>query len=34
MLDQMGGWITAGVGQAYGVGYSLEAMRSWLRMMD
>ena len=34
MLDQMGGWSTAGVGQAYGEEYSLEAMRSWLRMMD
>jgi hypothetical protein len=25
MIDQIGGWSTAGVGQSYGEGYSLDA---------
>ena len=30
MIDQIGGWSTAGVGQAYGAGYSLEKKWEWL----
>ena len=29
MIDQIGGWSTAGVGQAYGEGYSLEVINSY-----
>ena len=31
MIDQIGGWSTAGVGQSYGEGYSLDASSEWLR---
>ena len=27
MIDQLGGWTTASVGQGYGEGYSLEALK-------
>ena len=30
MIDQIGGWCTAGVGQAYGEGYSLEKKWEWI----
>lgn len=30
MIDQIGGLCTAGVGQAYGEGYSLEKKWEWL----
>ena len=30
MIDQIGGWSTAGVGQAYGEGYALSLKRGWL----
>ena len=30
MIDQIGGWSTAGVGQAYGEGYGLEALTAFL----
>ena len=30
MIDQIGGWATAGVGQAYGEGYELEALEKWM----
>ena len=30
MIDQIGGWSTAGVGQAYGEGYSLNQKWEWL----
>ena len=26
MIDQIGGWSTAGIGQAYGEGYNLKAL--------
>tara|TARA_X000000950_G_scaffold266560_1_gene342173 strand:- start:335 stop:457 length:123 start_codon:yes stop_codon:yes gene_type:complete len=29
MIDQIGDWSTAGVGQAYGEGYSLEVINSY-----
>ena len=29
MIDQIGGWATAGVGQGYGEGHSLKAKRKW-----
>ena len=31
MIDQIGGWSTAGVGQTYGEGYSLDASSKWLK---
>ena len=30
MIDQIGGWSTAGVGQSYGEGYGLDATKSWM----
>jgi integrase len=30
MIDQIGGWSTAGVGQSYGDGYELTFMRLWI----
>ena len=31
MIDQIGGWSTAGVGQAYGEGYSLDKKWEWVQ---
>jgi integrase len=31
ITDQIGGWITAGVGQTYGSGYPLEVLHNWMR---
>ena len=31
MVDQIGGWSTAGVGQAYGEGYTIERKWNWMR---
>jgi hypothetical protein len=31
MIDQIGGWATAGVGQGYGEGYALEMKWEWLK---
>ena len=33
MIDQIGGWSTAGVGQAYGEGYGLDRKWEWLNIM-
>jgi integrase len=33
MIDQIGGWSTAGVGQAYGDGYSLEKKWEWMQKL-
>jgi integrase len=30
IIDQLGGWKTAGVGQGYGEGYPLEVLNGWL----
>ena len=30
IIDQIGGWLTQGVGAAYGEGYSVEVLRKWL----
>ena len=30
MIDQIGGWATAGVGQAYGDGYGIDKKWEWL----
>ena len=30
MIDQIGGWATAGVGQAYGDGYGIGKKWEWL----
>ena len=34
MIDQIGGWSTAGVGQGYGEGYGIKVKMEWLVMMD
>ena len=33
MIDQIGGWSTAGVGQSYGEGYSLNSMIKWCELI-
>ena len=30
IVDQIGGWTTAGVGQGYGKGYPLTVLRKWM----
>ena len=30
IVDSIGGWITAGVGQGYGRGYSLQILYKWM----
>ena len=30
IVDRVGGWITAGVGQSYGKGYPLEVISKWM----
>ena len=30
IIDQIGGWQSAGVGQNYGQGYSIKVMLKWL----
>src|SRR6056300_1570811 len=34
MIDQIGGWSTAGVGQAYGEGYGLDRKWEWLSLIE
>ena len=34
MIDQIGGWSTAGVGQAYGEGYTLDKKWDWLIFLE
>ncbi len=29
-VDRIGGWLTAGVGQSYGKGYSLGVLNRWM----
>jgi integrase len=31
VIDRIGGWITAGVGQTYGRGYPLEVINKWMK---
>lgn len=33
VIDQIGGWQTDGVGQAYGAGYPLEVLRKWMKVV-
>jgi hypothetical protein len=33
MIDQMGGWSTAGVGQSYGEGYGLQLLHGEISKM-
>ena len=33
IIDQIGGWQTAGVGQGYGVGHSLTVMHGWMKKL-
>ena len=30
MINQIGGWATAGVGQSYGKGYNLDVLAKWM----
>ena len=30
IMDQIGGWTTAGVGQGYGSGYPIEVLQEWM----
>ena len=34
VIDQIGGWSTAGVGSGYGNGYTIEVLGSWMRGID
>jgi len=34
LIDQIGGWTTAGAGQGYGKGYGLDVLARWLRMLE
>ena len=34
MIDQIGGWSTAGIGQGYGEGYSLEYKSNYLSLAN
>ena len=34
MIDQIGGWVTAGVGVSYGGGYPLAALHDILKKLD
>ena len=34
MIDQIEGWNTAGMGQAYGEGYSLKKKWEWLILLE
>ena len=31
IVDRIGGWLTAGVGQTYGKGYTLEVLNVWIQ---
>jgi len=33
MIDQIGGWKTAGVGQSYGEGFSLYPLERYLKLV-
>ena len=34
MIDQIGGWATAGIGQGYGEGYSISIKHKWILNLD
>ncbi len=34
VIDQIGGWTTGGVGQAYGHGYSLKVLQEWMLKLE
>ena len=34
LIDQIGGWTTAGAGEGYGSGYQLEVKAKWLRRLE
>ena len=34
IIDQIGGWSTAGVGHSYGKGYSIEVLYRWMKQLD
>ena len=33
IIDQVGGWVTAGVGRGYGNGYSIEVLGRWMNKL-
>jgi integrase len=34
VIDQIGGWLTQGVGASYGEGYAAESISKWLEKID
>ena len=34
IIDQIGGWATDGVGQAYGEGYELKVCTKWMNLIS
>jgi integrase len=34
VVDQIGGWATAGVGSGYGRGYTIEVLGSWMQRIE
>ena len=34
IIDQIGGWVTEGVGQGYGKGYSVQVLNNWLTRIN
>jgi integrase len=34
VIDQIGGWQTAGVGQSYGNGYPLKVLHEWMMKLE
>ena len=34
IIDQIGGWSTAGVGRSYGNGYTLVVLDSWMQRIE
>ena len=34
IIDQIGGWVTTGIGHAYGKGYSVEILAKWMQKIE
>ena len=34
VIDQIGGWRTAGVGEGYGIGFESNTIEAWLAQID
>ena len=33
IIDRLGGWLTAGVGQNYGEGYKVNILKKWITLI-